>query len=195
MNYLPVNLKHYRKRSGRTQAELAKYINKRKSTICNYENGYTEPSYELLQQIAEFLHVSVSDLLKKPAPSVRETEISQNIIPILSCTTGKPTKEFLTLPSSYLKGDNFVAFYMPNDTLQNMNLHRGDLIICKQHGTLRNGDLVAFFEKPDGISIRYYYNENDCISLTALGKSAPIQKKKNEINILGKVIKAAVSFS
>lgn len=195
MNVLPENLKYYRKRGGYTQTELAAYINKRKSTVCNYENGYTEPSYAILQQISEFLGVSVSDLLQDHAAGVQEEgELRKNTVPLLSAETGEPTDECFSFPPSYFGDIVLSAFYMPDDSMKNINLCEGDLVLCSNNEVLHNGDLAAFFEPSVGIFLRYYYEEDDGVTLTAPGKALPLRKKKEEVNILGKVIKAAVSF-
>lgn len=66
-------IKELREKLGISQAELANKINVVRSTICQYEKGTREPSYEVIQKLADFFNVSVDYLLgreaeKKDAP-------------------------------------------------------------------------------------------------------------------------------
>jgi transcriptional regulator with XRE-family HTH domain len=56
-------LKLARKRMKMTQEELAKRVNTKKTTISNYETGYSTPSNEMLSDIANVLEVSTDFLL------------------------------------------------------------------------------------------------------------------------------------
>lgn len=62
-----MNLKQIRKSKGITQLELAKALDVVKSTICQYEKGNREPDNETLVKIANYLNVSVDELLGNTA--------------------------------------------------------------------------------------------------------------------------------
>ena len=186
-------LKYYRKREGLTQEELAARLGVRKSTICNYENGYSQPTIATLQLLAEFFHISLDVLMGKI--QVREPSDSSIIIlPVLSSSTAEPTDENLTFPSTYLKNGNYFAIYLPDDAMASANLHRGDLVICQKQLALQNGDLAAVFVDDMGVLLRYYYIEENQITLISSGKNLPLRREQSEITILGKAIKAVVSF-
>lgn len=46
-----------------TQEELAKKVNTKKTTISNYETGYSSPSYDMLRDLAEILEVTTDWLI------------------------------------------------------------------------------------------------------------------------------------
>lgn len=60
----PRNLKEIRKIRGLTQEELAEKVNVSKFAIRHYEQGQTEPKYEILEKIKIALDCSYDDLLK-----------------------------------------------------------------------------------------------------------------------------------
>lgn len=60
---LPVKLKAARKGKKLTQDDLAKKVQTTKSTISNYENGYSTPSNEMLLLLADALETSTDYLL------------------------------------------------------------------------------------------------------------------------------------
>ena len=188
-------LKYYRKRDGLTQEEVAKRLGLRKSTICNYENDYSEPNMENLQKIAELFHVTLDEIIGI-TPTVHEPGLMPlaTALPVLSLSSAEPTGEEISLPSSFLKSGDYFAVCLPDDELQPVHLCRGDFVICDRHAVLKNGDLVAFFSKELGVIVRCYYAEGTQLTLTSLGKKPPLLRKTEDIITLGKVIKAAVSF-
>ncbi len=60
---LSENLIHYRKQSGRTQAELAAMLNYSDKSVSKWERGEGVPDVIVLSTLAEFYKISVSDLL------------------------------------------------------------------------------------------------------------------------------------
>lgn len=60
---LQENIKHFRKERGLTQEELAIRVNVVRQTVSKWEKGQSVPDADLLQQIADVLEVSVSQLL------------------------------------------------------------------------------------------------------------------------------------
>lgn len=64
--------KTLRLKSGLTQQEMADKLKISRSSIGMYENGEREPSFELLETIADFFNVDMNYLLGK-------SELSQNI--------------------------------------------------------------------------------------------------------------------
>ena len=53
------------KEQGRTQTELADFLNVRKSTVSEWVNDNNEPPMEAIVEIAKFLRVSTDYLLGK----------------------------------------------------------------------------------------------------------------------------------
>lgn len=52
-----------RKSRGLTQEDLAKIIGVSRGAIANYEKGIREPSFEMLEKLADYFNVSMSELL------------------------------------------------------------------------------------------------------------------------------------
>lgn len=57
------NLRRLRKSHKISQTELADYLGISQRTVSHYENGTAEPSLICLCQIADFLNVSLDELL------------------------------------------------------------------------------------------------------------------------------------
>ena len=64
MNFLGKNIRYLRKRSAKTQTDLARLIKKGQTTIGNWENQISEPNIEELLLISNYFEVPVDTLLK-----------------------------------------------------------------------------------------------------------------------------------
>jgi transcriptional regulator with XRE-family HTH domain len=64
MNHLGKNLRYLRKKSSKTQSELASLIKKGQTTIGNWENGISEPSIDELLLLSNYFDIPVDVLLK-----------------------------------------------------------------------------------------------------------------------------------
>ena len=58
------NVKAYRKKQGRTQEALAAALDCEQKYVSRLENGYARPTLEICLRIANFLQVSMDDLLE-----------------------------------------------------------------------------------------------------------------------------------
>ncbi len=57
------NLTYFRKLAGLTQNQVAEKLNLNRTTYTKYETGASEPSIEILKQIAAILNVDVASIL------------------------------------------------------------------------------------------------------------------------------------
>lgn len=62
--YLSANIKYLRTINKKTQEELAKYCQKTKTAVCNWEKGIREPNAVDIALISNFFNVSTDDLIK-----------------------------------------------------------------------------------------------------------------------------------
>ncbi len=60
-----MKLKELREQKGISQSQLAKYLGVVRSTVCQYEKGNRQPDTETLIKIANFLNVTVDELIER----------------------------------------------------------------------------------------------------------------------------------
>lgn len=83
--YLPGNIKTLRKKFKLTQAQLASQLNRKHTSIGNWETGFNEPSVVDLTNLASIFGVSVDDLIHTDLSDVHlnseeaTTEKGQNV--------------------------------------------------------------------------------------------------------------------
>jgi len=72
--FIASNLKLLRKRSGKSQEELAQALGLNRSTYSGYENEVAQPSIEMLVSISQFHKVTLDELIAKDFSSYTETD-------------------------------------------------------------------------------------------------------------------------
>ena len=72
------NVKAYRKKRGRTQEELAAALDCDQKYISRLESGYARPKLDICLRIANFLQVSIDDLLDQTYSFQRTADDAKN---------------------------------------------------------------------------------------------------------------------
>ena len=72
------NVKAYRKKRGRTQEELAATLDCDQKYVSRLENGYARPTLEICLKVANFLQVSIDDLLDQTYSFQRTADDAKN---------------------------------------------------------------------------------------------------------------------
>lgn len=71
------NIKLLRKRSGRTQDDVAAALEIKRPTLSGYENGVAEPGIQTLLLFSKYFNVSVDTLVKEDLSQLGESTLSQ----------------------------------------------------------------------------------------------------------------------
>lgn len=71
------NIKLLRNRKGRTQDDVASFLNMKRSTLSGYENDVAEPNFDVLLSLSKYFHVSIDTLIKLDLSEVSESVLSQ----------------------------------------------------------------------------------------------------------------------
>lgn len=87
-------LKQRRKAMHYTQEQLAELVNAKKTTISNYETGYSSPNNEMLRDLADVLHTTVDYLLGRSDNPVSLEAAGAQAIPDFA--TRKDVRDFKT---------------------------------------------------------------------------------------------------
>jgi transcriptional regulator with XRE-family HTH domain len=77
MLYFSSNIKLLRKRTGRTQDDVAFTLGMKRPTLSGYENGIAEPGLEALIAFSRYYKVSIDTLVKIDLSKLPESQLSQ----------------------------------------------------------------------------------------------------------------------
>lgn len=140
------NLKELRKKNNVTLQKLADYLHTGTSTICQYETGKREASFDTLTKLANYFNVSVDYLIGREDPNVEGVKFNREVIkvPIYGeIPAGTPIE---------MIEDSFIEDYEEVDA----TLARGDRIFFglkikgnSMYPEFRDGDNVIFQKTDD----------------------------------------------
>lgn len=189
-------IRQLRKEQGWTQKQLSEKLHVGKTTVSNYETGYSEPDIDMLKKIAKLFNVSVDYILGNDRPVKGTDYTTINVyglvpagIPLeaiediidtedISYSDGySPYEEYMGLR---VDGDSMYPDYLPGDT-----------IIIQVTPVCENGeDCVVYVNGYDATLKTVIKNDDGTITLKPINPEyAPrtIDPKEEEITILGVV--------
>lgn len=85
MDHISESIKYLRKMNNMTQDELAEKLRVSRQAISNWENGKTQPDYDILRELGVIFNQPVENILNN---EINETKIGRKknaVIPIASC--------------------------------------------------------------------------------------------------------------
>lgn len=151
-NIFGQRLKELRTRDKKmTQEALARELQISKSTLSNYETGYSMPDIETLIKIATYFHVSTDHLLGRTKNILREDEIpytKENKIDFFKKFTSPDPREEGQLLEGYIARPYFAGDTSEYLFAYEMNkeapyhLSAGDIVYAMRHETYRDNDLL-----------------------------------------------------
>jgi transcriptional regulator with XRE-family HTH domain len=94
------NLKILRKRSKKSQEEIAQDLNLTRSTYSGYENGVAQPNLEVLITISSYYKVSIDDFVKKDFETLSEIDLERLEKGLLTDVKGQKLRVLTALVNS-----------------------------------------------------------------------------------------------
>ncbi|MBE7034868.1 MAG: helix-turn-helix domain-containing protein [Ruminococcaceae bacterium] len=206
MNDFSTILKKLRKSKGLNQEELAAVLGVRKTTISNYETGYSTPGGSMLRQIADYFQVSTGMLLgdsvslRESAPGADPAFVSIPVYASLSAEEGASLPLYqIQLPLSLMGEGHFFAVTVSGDRMDRSALSDGSIAIIRKQNFADNGDVVLLSVGSDPAIFGRLYRFGTMVSVAAESSNPmyhPVIVNNGEqpVTILGKVIKVLQSI-
>ncbi len=172
-------IRHMRKERHMRQEDLANELGVRKTTISNYETGYSIPKREVLGRISRFFGVSMdylcasSDGKDKYLSGVETTHSMEQVpqyeyYPNPSDGVNHPRPRSIrgTVVSSQFAKDCTFSTVVPDDSMNRSRLSKGDEVLVREQNYAAGGDIVLAYVRQSGeVVIRRYYQNGKLISL------------------------------
>ena len=194
-----------------TQLELSKFLNISKSSINKYESGEREPSFKLMETIADFFNVDLdylvgtSDLPNKSLliDSLSDSELPPNLMPmpkmrkiplIGSIACGSPIlaeehiEDYIDIPS-HIHAD--FSLTCKGDSMINARIFDGDIVYIRQQSTVESGEIAAVLIESEATLKRVLIYDDHIILATENPTYNPIicwHEEMNTVRILGKAV-------
>ena len=197
MSNFSSNFKKFRKQKGFTQSQVAEYLGVNKSTISNYESGYSEPgSHDKLARIAELFGVTIHELLGKVLLGEDPEPQNHELVEIPSFPLNKNgVREKIFLPRILLGDGEFLAFHITDASLKVSSFEKGDLAICRRAESVPDDALALVLVEKNKHLLRYVKEDADNIFLFTEKSGEPAVYPKDKVDILGKAVKKFSNFN
>ncbi len=204
MSNFGITLKRLRKAKGLNQEELAQILGCQKTTISNYETGYSSPTSATLQEIAIFFDVSISTLLgetsmlREPGSKTTEKIPVYATIPatgLLSATSVMG----IDLPQTFLGEGEFFGFLIAGDRMDKNGLREGSIAITRKQDFFDDGDIVLVSVSGQPAMLTRIYRNGHSLILTPESSNSVyhpilVDTTKETSTIFGKIVKSIQSI-
>ncbi len=212
---LGLKLKKLRKAKGLNQDELAQILGVGKTTVSNYETGYTTPPSAMLLQLSVFFNVSLDelttddiDIIETPEESntFREgaTDLSgEKIVPVyLSLSDAVPHAvpiHQFKFPVSFVGDGSFFGLKISGDRMDRAALPDGSIAIIRRQSIADDGEIMAVSLGDNPIFVCRFYRMGENITLfyesnNPVHRPLMINAREQGFKIHGKVVKSIQSI-
>ena len=196
------NLRFLRKQYQHTQQQLADRLGYRSfTTIQKWEDGSSQPPYNVIQQIANLYQVTVEEIM---SDNIQKTT-SLNI-PILGTVRGgEPILatqniqgyEKITIDES--KGGEYFYLEVVGDSMKNARILPNDILYVRRQNHLNNGDIGIILLDDEATVKRVIYKNGKTILQPENDDYSPIilndqDIKERNVKILGKVVHNKIKY-
>lgn len=167
-----------------SQDNIAHFIGVRKSTVSNYETGYSKPSLETFEKIGNILGYSLIEFLSLDPVLSADSSLhfpralqpgGDCYIPFYSSKSLKAGNfehqnymdNYLTLPSFMLESDpeSYLCAKMADNSMSGDGIFRNDCIIVRKSQTLQNKSIALVQRISDNeIFVRRYFRDGHIIA-------------------------------
>lgn len=194
------NIRKFRIENNWTQKELANKLHVGKTTISNYETGYSEPDIENQLLLADLFNVSLDELNSRQTKDVFK-------VPVLgSVPCGEPyiaDEEILDWEeiNPKLKGTgDYFGLRLRGNSME-PRFAEGDVVIVKKQSDIESGEIAIVRVNGDEATMKIVQKSPQGITLVATNPSVyPPHFYTNEqiqllpVSIVGKVIELRAKF-
>jgi len=172
-------IRQLRKERRLRQEDLAEIVGVRKTTVSNYETGYSIPKREVLGKIAKYFGVSMDYLCASSNESktylqTMETYHQMQEIPQYEyyppSSTGmdypRPRTIRMTRVTHHRTQDTTFSTVVKDNSMNRLRLYEGDEVLVKEQNFANPGQVVLAYLRSTGeVMIRRFYQKEEMISL------------------------------
>ena len=195
---LAKELKRLREQKDLTQAELAKILNLSSSAIGMYETSKREPSYSILQTIADYFNVEIQTLLN--------TELNPCLVPVFDkIQAGIPIEnnediiDYEEIPIKMAKQGEYFGLQIKGDSMA-PRFQKGDVVIVRKQSNIANDDIAIILVNGNDATIKKIKKDKNGIALIPLNPNYQIKYYSNaeivelHVTCIGKVVELRGRF-
>lgn len=204
---LSQRIKELRDENGWKQEHLAKLLGlSSKSSICNYESGYSMPTGPVIENLAQIFDVTVNYLTGTTDLKERYIKfLNGSRMPVFKSqdTHGVINKEYSNIECyieladciNIRRGD-FLGVVIDDNGIDKLHINKNDIVVVSRCQIPESGSLCALIVD-NHITVRRYFTDGDTVTLVPESTDEGyISKKykKDAVSPIGNIIKAIINI-
>ncbi len=190
-----------------SQKQLGEIIGVGKTTVCNYETGFSTPNMSVYKRLSQYFNKPMSYFMgiDSAKEKIKQTNVFGNHIPFyrfLNANAMIEANEYArdslcALPSAMIKGTGrLIATTAPDNSMNKCKIKSGSGVFLDTEAGLIDGCIIGAVHNGT-FMIRKYHIEGNERYLTAESTKIPPRLARSEIpdkdfHIVGVVVKALV---
>lgn len=197
-------LKILRKRDGLTQAEVAARLGVDRSTYAKYENGQSEPNFEMLQKLADLFRSSADFLI---GGTDQSSSKSGSWVPVLGdVAAGIPIEavenivDYEEIDTAMASTGKYYGLRIKGSSME-PRIREGDVVIVRQQEDADTGDTAVVLVNGESATVKRIKKETDG-GLWLLPNNpaydpqhySPSEVAEKPVRIIGKVVELRGKF-
>ncbi len=206
-------LKSLRKKQKITQDELASMLDVGKTTVSNYETGYSSPDKDTIIKMASIFNVSIDYLLgristKEDDPHASSLMVHKNTIMVqvpvyglirseASLSESENIIDYIDFPKDFLGNGEYFGYRVQGDAMNLDRIEDGDYVVVRKQNYVDNGDIALVLVGGQTI-IRHFYRDGKNITLLPASSNKTLQPSFYDISynvaVIGKPIRAIIKI-
>lgn len=207
------NLNDLLYKNSKTQKEVAQAIGVLTTTFNSWCKGVSLPRMSKVQMLADYFHVSKSDLIEDKSssfmtaidtlPSVRPG-IERKMIPVLGqISAGLPLYAEENIEyyiSTDVVGDGeYFALKVKGDSMNAARIYEGDVLIVRQQDIVEDNDIAVVLVNGDEATVKRWHRDGKYVILIPQSTNPAhttqiYDPEQVNIKVLGKVVRSLVEF-
>lgn len=196
-------LRSLRKQQGLTQKEVADKLGIHCTTYTKYETGASEPSFEMLNKLADLYDISTDYLLGRTNKSGAK---SGKLIPVLGdVAAGIPIEaitdivDYEEIDAAMAKSGEFFGLRIKGDSME-PRMREGDVVIVRQQDSAETGDTVVVLVNGDSATVKKIKYGPDGITLLPTNPAhdplfySAAEVEQLPVRVIGRVVELRAKY-
>lgn len=196
-------LRTLRKQEGWTQREVANKLGIHCTTYTKYETGASEPSFDMLEKLAQLFDVSTDYLLGRSSSKAQSTG---TLIPVLGdVAAGIPIEavtdivDYEEIDAAMARNGEYFGLRINGDSME-PRMRKGDVVIVRKQETADTGDTVVVLVNGDSATVKKIKYGPDGITLISTNPSydpmfySAAEVESLPVRVIGRVVELRAKF-
>ncbi|MDR2108945.1 MAG: helix-turn-helix domain-containing protein [Coriobacteriales bacterium] len=172
---LSTNIKHFRLASGLTQEQLAERLDVTRSTVTQWETGWSSPKIGRIVELAQAFDIDPARLMfdKTPPPgAIRARAVDTVPVPVYGViAAGEPIEmieaiDEMEVPVSRIGGHTEYYFLVVRGDSMNNEILDGSYVLIDPNAEVHNGDTVAVNVNGDDATLKIWHKTANSVILS-----------------------------